>query len=64
VDELINVTIADKVAHAQHLEWLKTRRKPDPERIAEARRLLRSAGSEPPEPGDELPKGFVWPEIK
>jgi hypothetical protein len=63
LDEFVNAAVEEKLAHAQHLEWVKSRREPNEERLAEARRLLRRAGSEPPEPGDELPEGFVWPEI-
>jgi hypothetical protein len=63
LDEFVNAAVAEKIAHTQHVEWVKSRRVPSEEHLRETRRLLRSAGSEPPEPGDELPEGFVWPEI-
>jgi hypothetical protein len=63
LNEFINAAVAEKLAHHEHVRWVKGIKPPTPERLAEARRLLRSAGPEPPEPGDELPEGFVWPEI-
>lgn len=63
LDEFVNAAVAEKLAHVQHLEWLKSRREPTAERIAETRRMLRRGGSEPPDPGDELPEGYIWPEI-
>jgi len=63
LNEFVNEAVAEKLAHYQHAEWVKSRRAPTPESIMEARRILRKAGSEPPQPGDELPEGYVWPEI-
>jgi hypothetical protein len=63
LDEFVNAAVSEKLAHYQHVEWVKSRRTPTPERIAETRRMLRRMGSEPPQPGDELPEGYVWPEL-
>jgi hypothetical protein len=63
LDDFVNAAVSEKLSHYQHVEWVNSRRVPDPKRIAETRRMLREAGSEPPQPGDELPEGHVWPEI-
>jgi len=63
LDEFVNAAVTEKLAHYQHVEWVKGRHTPTAESIAEARRILRKLGSEPPQPGDELPEGYVWPEI-
>lgn len=47
------------MADLEHEEWLRRRGKITPERIAKVLALLDKAGSVPPEPGDELPEGYV-----
>ena len=47
------------MADLEHEDWLRRRGKITPERIAEALALLDRAGTMPPEPGDELPEGYV-----
>ena len=61
LNEFVNAAVAEKLAHYSHLEWMKQRKAPTEESLAAARRILRRAGSESPEPGDELPEGYVWP---
>jgi hypothetical protein len=61
LNEFVNVAVAEKLAHYAHMEWLKRRKPVTEESLAEALRILRRAGSEPPDPGDELPEGFQLP---
>jgi len=63
LNEFVNVAVAEKLAHYAHMEWVKRRKVPTAESILEARRILRKAGSGPPDPGDELPEGYVMPEL-
>lgn len=59
LNQFINVAVAEKLAHLEHEEWVRRRRKPTRESLAKALRLLDQGGTNPPEPGDELPKGYV-----
>ena len=59
LNEFVNVTIAERLAH---MEWVKNRKPVTEEGLLEARRILRRAGSGPPDPGDELPEG--WPPLE
>jgi len=63
LNEFVNVAVAEKLAHYQHMEWVNRRLPPDEGKIAEARRILRKPDTRPPDPGDELPEGYVWPEL-
>ena len=63
LNEFVNVAVAEKLAHYAHMEWVRRRKVPTAESILEARRILRKAGSGPPDPGDELPEGYVMPEL-
>ena len=58
LNEFVNVTLAERLAH---MEWIKRRKPLTEEGLLEARRILRRAGSGPPDPGDELPEG--WPPL-
>jgi hypothetical protein len=40
-------------------EWVRSRKKPTRESLAKALRLLDQGGNNLPEPGDELPEGYV-----
>jgi hypothetical protein len=62
LNEFVNVAVAEKLAHYQHMEWVKNRKPVTEEGLLEARRILRRAGSGPPDPGDELPEG--WPPLE
>ncbi len=61
LNEFVNVAVAEKLAHYAQMEWLKRRLPPNEENIAQARRILIRAGSNVPDPGDELPEGYVFP---
>jgi len=63
VDEFISAAIADKLAHYAHEKWVSSLRKPTDQEIQYALAILKRPDSRPPEPGDELPEGFIWPEI-
>jgi hypothetical protein len=58
LNQFINVAVAEKLAHLEHEEWLRNRKQPSKELAARALILLDKAGSQPVEPGDELPKGY------
>ena len=60
LNEFVNVAVAEKLAHYRHLEWLKQRKTPTDAALAEVLRTFRRRGSsQPPDPGDELPEGYV-----
>ncbi len=59
LNQFINVAVAEKLAHMEHDEWVRNRRKPTRESLAKALRLLDQGGNNPPEPGDELPEGYI-----
>jgi len=61
LNEFVNVAVAEKVAHYQHMEWVKNRLVPSENGLAQARSILQRAGSHPPEAGDELPEGYATP---
>jgi hypothetical protein len=63
LDEFVNAAVTEKLEHFRHTEWVKGRSQPSAEGTAQARRILRSAGSEAPQSGDELPEGYVLPEL-
>jgi hypothetical protein len=63
LEEFVNAAVTEKLAQLQHVEWLKQRRIPTKEHLAETRRILRNLGSEPPDPSDELPEGYVMPDL-
>lgn len=46
------------VAHLEHEEWMRGRKRPTKETLAKALKLLDQGGKNPPEPGDELPAGY------
>lgn len=58
LNQFVNVAVAEKLAHLQHEEWDRNRKKPTPELIAEALKLLERPSKIPVEPGDELPEGY------
>jgi hypothetical protein len=59
LNQFINLAVAEKLARLQHEEWLARRSKPTPERLARALQILDRPTNNPPEPGDELPEGYV-----
>jgi hypothetical protein len=58
LNQFINVAVAEKLAHLEHEEWVRSRKKPTAKSTARALQLLDKAGQNPPEPGDELPAGY------
>ena len=59
LNQFINVAVAEKLAHLQHEEWLASRPKPTEARISRALAILDRPTPNAPEPGDELPNGYV-----
>jgi len=59
LNEFVNVAVAEKLAHYEHVDWLKRRKVPTEGSLAAARNILHSAGSQTPDAGDELPEGYV-----
>jgi hypothetical protein len=59
LNQFINVAVAEKIVHLQHDEWLATRPKPTAARIARALAILDQPTQNAPDPGDELPDGYV-----
>jgi hypothetical protein len=58
LNQFINVAVAEKLAHLEHEEWVRSRKQPSKELAARALRLLAKAGNKPVEAGDELPKSY------
>lgn len=59
LNQFINIAVAEKLAQLQHDEWLKSRPKPTAARVARALAILDQPPHNAPEPGDELPEGYV-----
>ena len=55
---MVNVAVSEKLAHLQHEQWDRNRKKPTPGLVARALAILDRAGSDTPESGDELPEGY------
>ena len=58
LNQFINVAVAEKLAHLEHEEWIRNRKKPTKELAARALILLDKAASKPVQQGDELPKDY------
>jgi len=54
LNQFINVAVAEKLAHLEHEEWVRGRKKPTAALAARAMRLLDKAAGAPVEAGDEL----------
>jgi hypothetical protein len=52
------VAVAEKLAHLEHEEWVKNRKKPNTQDIAKALFTLDHDGEQAVESGDELPMGY------
>ena len=59
LNQFINVAVAEKLAHLQHEEWIASRQKVTPERIAQAMAILNKPTGIEPAPEDRLPEGYV-----
>jgi hypothetical protein len=58
LNQFINVAVAEKLAHLEHDEWLRNRKKPNPQAIAKALYTLDHDGEQAVEQGDELPASY------
>jgi hypothetical protein len=58
LNQFINVAVAEKLAHLEHDEWLRSRKKPTPQSIAKALYTLDHDGDNAVEEGDRLPAGY------
>jgi hypothetical protein len=58
LNQFINVAVAEKLAHLEHDEWLRNRKKPNSRAIAKALYTLDHDGEQALEEGDELPAGY------
>ncbi len=58
LNQFINVAVAEKLAHLEHDEWLRHRKKPTSAVVAKALHSLDEDGEQAVEPGDELPSGY------
>ncbi len=58
LNQFINVAVAEKLAHLEHEEWVRSRKLPTRELAAKALALLDKAANKPVEPGDELPHDY------
>ena len=58
LNQFINLAVAEKLAHLEHEEWVRSRRKPTAQIRARALKLLDQGGKNAPVPGDELPEGY------
>ena len=56
LNQFINVAVAEKLAHLEHEQWVRSRKQPSKELSTKALRLLDKAGDRPVEVGDELPE--------
>ena len=59
LNQFINVAVAEKLSRLQHERWVASRPKPDAARTARALAVLDRDNGNEPDPGDELPEGYV-----
>ena len=59
LNQLINLAVAEKLAHLQHDEWLAHRPKPNPALISKALDVLDRPSNPAPEDFDRIPDGYV-----
>jgi len=59
LNQFINLAVEQALAQVQHDKWVASRRKPTPEYMAAALAILDRDNGNPPDPGDELPEGYV-----
>jgi hypothetical protein len=59
LNQFINLAVAEKVAYLQHEEWLAKRARISGDAVAKALKILNRPARQKPEPGDELPAGYV-----
>lgn len=59
LNQFINVAVAERVAHLQHEEWVARRAQPTQALVNKALQILDRPSGGRPEPGDELPRGYM-----
>ncbi len=59
LNQFINVAVAERLARLEHEEWVRNRAPVKASDIDRALEFLDSLPNLPPEPGDELPEGYV-----
>jgi hypothetical protein len=59
LNEFINRAVEHAMAQVQHDKWVAARRKPTPEYMAAALAIFDRDNGNEPDPGDELPEGYV-----
>jgi hypothetical protein len=59
LNQFINVARAEKLARLQHEEWLLSKPKPTARLLRHALAVTDQPTEKAPEPGDELPEGYV-----
>jgi hypothetical protein len=59
LNQFINVAVAERLAHLEHDEWVHNRKVPSSAKTLEAMNVLNQLGSDVPDKGDELPKGYL-----
>ncbi len=59
LNQFINLAVQHALARVQHDKWVAGRRKPTPEYMAAALAILDRDNGNDPDPGDELPEGYV-----
>ncbi len=59
LNQFINVAVAEKLAHLEHDEWLRNRRKPNSQAIAKALYSLDHDGGQAVQEEDKLPTGYT-----
>jgi hypothetical protein len=59
LNQFINLAVEHALAQVQHDKWVEGRSKPTPEYMAAALAILDRDNGNEPDPGDELPEGYV-----
>ncbi len=59
LNQFINVAVAEKLAHLEHDEWMQKRKQPSKALSERALQILSKGDLRAPDPGDELPPGYV-----
>jgi len=59
LNQFINLAVAEKVAYLLHEEWLAKRSSIREDSVTKALEVLNRPSKRKPEPGDELPEGYV-----
>jgi hypothetical protein len=58
LNQFINLAVAEKLAHLQHEEWVRSRKQPGKQPASRGLEILERGRKSAPVPGDELPQGY------